>query len=112
MAFSARRNLVRLQDKRAQVETDFAFAEEQPAKGHSFKLELLPVVNSFTKSLPLRRRSRLPFASMSTTSTVKPSRGEGLWAGHKDCILVGYSVNGTLLEPIMNHTSCPLHLSP
>jgi hypothetical protein len=86
MALSARRNLVRLQDKKGKLETEISIAEDSTVKPQGYKFDLLPVVSSFTKSLPLRRRSRLPFASMSTSNFTRPNKGE-LTSPSEICLL-------------------------
>ena len=66
---------MRLQDRKVEVEPDFAILEDRPAQRHLPHLDLAPILGKITESLPLGRNSRLPFASMSTSTTTRPTKG-------------------------------------
>jgi len=101
MALSARRNLVRLQSRKEKLETEFAIPGDSTTESQPFKLDLLPVVSSFTKYLPLRRGSKLPFASMSTSSTTRPKEGK-LTSPLKESACMNHIMLGSVSLKILN----------
>ena len=66
---------MRLQERKAEIEPDFAIFEDRPAQRRLPHLDLVPILSKIADNLPLGRTSRLPFASMSTSSTTRPTKG-------------------------------------
>ena len=66
---------MRLQGRKSETEPGFAILEDRPAQRRLPHLDLIPILSKISDSLPLGRHSRLPFASMSTSSTTRPTKG-------------------------------------